>query len=351
MNIIVVNYRREDVPAEARQIRDSLVGQTGRTDVVMFDERPSLVSQLGIGDVLIAVIGPRWLELTRGHAARGERDDVRAQIATALRRGLAVIPVRVGYTAAVPAMPRAEDLPDDIRALAQYKSRTIAIESFENDAMALRTTIRPTTVVTAHERLPGNSNFKMLLMATAAIASTILFANFVAYLTSPTGRAAFTQPGAEVRPTTLLQGWTGEGRIRRAIEAALAKGRRPEEARRCQSALITATDGGSIVFTTASAELDLRSHQTLDALAEIIKDCPDFIIEVDGHTDSAGDPGANQRLSERRATAVRDYLVRAGVAGGSLSAAGYGETRPLAPNDTPANMARNRRIEFNIAAR
>lgn len=351
MTNIVVNYRREDVPAESRRIRDNLAGQVGQSSVAMSDDDAAIRRQLGVGDVLIAVIGPRWLELMRGHASRGERDDVRAEIAAALRRGLTVIPVRVGRADAMTAMPRAEELPDDIRALAQVPSRTIAVERFGTDAAALIQFVRPTPVTYARERLPGNSSLKMWLWAAGVMASTVVFANLMYYLTTPTGRTELAQSIGQGRPINILPAWSGEGRIRRAIEAALAKGRRPEEAQRCQSSLIMATDTGTIVFNTGSADLDQRSHQTLDRLAQIIKDCPDFIIEVEGHTDSAGEPGSNQRLSERRAYAVRDYLVRAGVPNSYLSAAGYGETRPIAPNDTPSNMARNRRIEFNISAR
>ncbi len=183
------------------------------------------------------------------------------------------------------------------------------------------------------------------------MAATVLFVNLLGYLTGTIRPPAVSAPDLSTRPFPGLASWTGEGRIRRAIEAALAKGRRPEEALRCQTSLINATDSGVIQFETASADLDQRSHQTLDALARIIKDCPDFVIEVEGHTDNMGEPANNQRLSERRAYSVRDYLVRAGVRTESLSAIGYGASRPIASNDTAAGMARNRRIEFNITAR
>ena len=71
-------------------------------------------------------------------------------------------------------------------------------------------------------------------------------------------------------------------------------------------------------------------------------------IEIEGHTDAEGTPERNARLADRRARAVADYLVKAGVEAGKLVAVGYGETRPVAPNDTPENRARNRRIEFTV---
>ena len=149
-----------------------------------------------------------------------------------------------------------------------------------------------------------------------------MFIHLLTNLIGSFGGSTVTQTVGQVRPTGSIGAWTGEGRIRRAIEAALAKGRGVEDARRCQTSLITATDTGNILFETGSADLDRRSHQTLDGLAEIIKGCPGFVIEVEGHTDSAGDLVANLRLSERRAVAVRDYLLRAGVLGTALDRGG-----------------------------
>ncbi len=351
MSKIVICHRREDALVEVLRIRGALAAHVAPTEVSMADAATGPMSELAPGDTLLALIGPSWLDLTKGHADRSEQDDARAVIASALRRGITVIPVRVGRPDAMPALLRSEDLPEDIRALAQLRSRIIALDRFDADTLALAHAIQPVSITGARERLPGNSMLKMGLWAAGVIGATILFVNLLGYLTGYTGRPGFTQPGGLARPISGFSAWTGEGRIRRAIEAALAKGRRPEEARRCQIALINATDSGTILFDTASSDLDQRSHLTLNALARIIRDCPDFVIEVEGHTDNMGEPANNQRLSERRAYAVRDYLVRAGVPGGSLSAIGYGATRPIASNDTPSNMSRNRRIEFNVTAR
>ena len=70
--------------------------------------------------------------------------------------------------------------------------------------------------------------------------------------------------------------------------------------------------------------------------------------EIAGHTDSLGDGGYNQSLSEERARVVRDYLVVRGVAAGRLTAAGYGESDPIADNDTEEGRERNRRVELRI---
>lgn len=105
---------------------------------------------------------------------------------------------------------------------------------------------------------------------------------------------------------------------------------------------------GRIRFETAKATIDRDSYGLLDRLVETSLRCPSASIEVSGHTDSDGEEAANMALSERRAQAVVDYLMRAGLPGERLKAVGYGETKPVAPNDTDEGKAQNRRIEFLV---
>jgi OmpA-OmpF porin, OOP family len=121
------------------------------------------------------------------------------------------------------------------------------------------------------------------------------------------------------------------------------------EADQCQTKLREALRNGIINFERAKANLTPDSAQTLDRIAQIVRQCPRVRIEIEGHTDAEGTPERNQRLSDRRANSVQQYLVRAGVDNGMLSSNGYGETRPIAPNDTAENRARNRRIEFTVS--
>lgn len=119
----------------------------------------------------------------------------------------------------------------------------------------------------------------------------------------------------------------------------------------CQDALSKVTREGTINFKRASFDLDPDSFTTLNRLAIAANDCPDLIVEIEGHTDSEGTPERNQRLSNRRADAVKDYLVKAGVSVSRLIAIGYGQSRNIAPNDTAEGRARNRRIEFVVKMR
>ncbi len=119
----------------------------------------------------------------------------------------------------------------------------------------------------------------------------------------------------------------------------------------CQTALQSTAREGMIRFERASATLTAESFATLNKLASVVKTCPDVTVEIEGHTDAEGTPERNQALSDRRASSIVDYLLRGGVDAKKLVAIGYGETRPLVPNDTAPNRAKNRRIEFVVKAK
>lgn len=105
-----------------------------------------------------------------------------------------------------------------------------------------------------------------------------------------------------------------------------------------------------IGFNPSSAEIAGDIEPTLAALAEALQDCGDFRIEAGGHTDSQGSEEFNQTLSQQRAEAVLAAMAGAGIATAQMTAAGYGETRPVESNDTEAGRDANRRIEFRLAA-
>lgn len=104
-----------------------------------------------------------------------------------------------------------------------------------------------------------------------------------------------------------------------------------------------------IHFESGKINLHPDSAQLLDPVATLLKEHPEILkVEVGGHTDNKGNDGANERLSHRRAEAVLKYLVKQGVNEARLEAMGYGETRPIVPNNTPEGREQNRRIEFKI---
>jgi outer membrane protein OmpA-like peptidoglycan-associated protein len=104
-----------------------------------------------------------------------------------------------------------------------------------------------------------------------------------------------------------------------------------------------------VQFASGKATILPASAATLDEAARVMIEHPEITkVEVEGHTDSTGGKAMNQKLSQKRAEAVRAGLVQRGVSAGRIEAKGYGETRPIAPNDTPLGREANRRVEISI---
>ncbi len=105
---------------------------------------------------------------------------------------------------------------------------------------------------------------------------------------------------------------------------------------------------GGITFLSGSARLDATSIRTINALAAIAVPCveADLELEVAGHTDASGDADQNQILSQDRAATVRDALIARGVPERAITSIGFGQTQPIADNETPEGRAENRRTEI-----
>ena len=122
------------------------------------------------------------------------------------------------------------------------------------------------------------------------------------------------------------------------------KGEMTEEA--CLGRFEILSKTGNIFFASGSTRLDNKSIPLLENLYDIVNRCPSFRLEIAGHTDSVGSDAQNQSISERRAASVVSWLNDKGIPRDRLMSVGYGESRPIVDNDTPANRAKNRRIEF-----
>jgi outer membrane protein OmpA-like peptidoglycan-associated protein len=104
----------------------------------------------------------------------------------------------------------------------------------------------------------------------------------------------------------------------------------------------------NIFFETGRFELEEKSKTELEKLVKLLKLNPMLRLEISGHTDDVGKDAENLALSRKRAQAVGDYLVAAGVSAQRIKTEGYGKTRPFMPNTSDENRRRNRRIEVRI---
>jgi OmpA-OmpF porin, OOP family len=103
-----------------------------------------------------------------------------------------------------------------------------------------------------------------------------------------------------------------------------------------------------IVFGFDSDRIASDERGALESAADTLRRNPELRVEIAGHTDSMGQPAYNQALSERRARAVLEFLVAAGIDRDRLTARGYGQAEPVADNATEEGRARNRRVELRV---
>jgi outer membrane protein OmpA-like peptidoglycan-associated protein len=108
------------------------------------------------------------------------------------------------------------------------------------------------------------------------------------------------------------------------------------------------TLSGGVLFATGQATVLPGAQSQLDKVAEALKTQTERSFVVEGHTDNQGTESANQTLSQKRADAVRDYLIVHGVAAGSITAVGKGQSQPVADNKTVEGKAMNRRVEIVV---
>jgi len=102
-----------------------------------------------------------------------------------------------------------------------------------------------------------------------------------------------------------------------------------------------------INFALGTAKLTDAAQKSLNGVAQILIGLPGMKLEIAGYTDNIGDSKRNQQLSQKRAQAVKDYLVKQGIPADQLSAKGFGEADPIADNTTPEGRAKNRRVELH----
>ncbi len=150
----------------------------------------------------------------------------------------------------------------------------------------------------------------------------------------------------EERDEARLAARTEEADKARRGEAALQQQIQDLQAEATERGIVLTL--GDVLFATGSAELRPGGDGNLDRLVDFLNEHAERRVLIEGHTDSVGNAQSNQRLSERRAEAVRSHLVRRGVSPERLSTSGAGQDRPVASNDTASGRQQNRRVEVII---
>lgn len=157
---------------------------------------------------------------------------------------------------------------------------------------------------------------------------------------------------ADIRYTGQTIGETNTDAMSTVIIDAEPPAEEPNEAsavETCRTRLTEAIASQAISFASSSRQLNDESSDGLQRLADAMLNCPQFNLEITGHTDSTGERARNLRLSENRAVSVAIALASLGVDAGHLEANGRGDAEPLFSNDTLEGRAGNRRIEFTIS--
>jgi outer membrane protein OmpA-like peptidoglycan-associated protein len=141
-------------------------------------------------------------------------------------------------------------------------------------------------------------------------------------------------------------------RVRKQAEAELNRLQEAlgqiAETRRTALGLVMNLGSDYLKFEFDKADLRPEDRELLSRIAGILLTSPDYSVSVNGHTDDIGTEEYNRKLSERRAQAVRDYLVKAGLPADILSVTGHGKARPLVPGTSDKARAKNRRVELGI---
>ena len=106
-----------------------------------------------------------------------------------------------------------------------------------------------------------------------------------------------------------------------------------------------------ITFLFASDEITQQGKLILDDVVNVLTEHPEFDVIIKGHTDSIGEDSINLELSQLRAQSVLNYLANTGIQASRLTATGFGESAPIADNDSKEGRALNRRIEFTVSRR
>ncbi len=281
----------------------------------------------------------------------------RSRLARTLPRGFKLLPS--SPVRAQPVEPRGAPPPGSSARLdVHWDGRHLTLEGTGGNPVLARTIAlrvraevggRPTITLDPSE--PAPAGWMEAALAAAAAVTGLGSGEAEVAPKSITVKGTALDPLAAARTHRALAAAAPPGyAVHSAVKVDLprAVARVPLAPARCAAVLNGILRATPLTFAKSEAVLTPESAPLLDRLAAVLEQC-EGQVEIGGHTDNRGRAAFNQRLSQARAEAVLDALVRRGVPLARLRARGYGESRPVASNDSEAGRVLNRRIEFGVA--
>jgi outer membrane protein OmpA-like peptidoglycan-associated protein len=350
---IFLSYRREDAAPHAGRLHDRLAAHFGRDRIFMDiddielgeDFAEVIRSRVSASEVLIALIGPAWLDSADSEGARrieSADDFVHLEIAYALQNGIRIIPALVGGA----RMPAAADLPEPLQPLVRRQAVELTNARFHSDVDRLiesiapssaRPLVRPTWIASGAAVLAITGLAGRMLFheseGPAAVTSAPSALIDAAGLPVPAEAPSTSAPQASVTSTATRP-------VARSAPQAIEIGRA------AASVNCNGTLDQRIYFEVDNPALAPSAPPLLDGIVEIMRACPNLKLAVAGHADSPEHDGL--ALSQARANAVVVYMVTQGVAQSRLSPEGYGNGRPILRNASEKNIGVNRRVDFRV---
>ncbi|MEM6939579.1 MAG: OmpA family protein [Pseudomonadota bacterium] len=219
----------------------------------------------------------------------------------------------------------------DLHGVTKSYEAEVAVTLLTNDLVSVSTTTPISVSVADFDLMEGLGKLESAANVTIIPSATVSFDFMFARNATTLDNGAPAPQETELAPTSVALEVEGD------FDREACKGR---------FEILSRT--GNIYFNSGSARLDPKSEPLLNSLANIVSRCPGMVIEVGGHTDSVGSNATNQRLSEARAASVTQYLASQNLSRDVLVSRGYGESEPIASNDSQDGRLKNRRIEFKV---
>jgi formylglycine-generating enzyme required for sulfatase activity len=348
---IFISYRREDSQHQADRLHAALSKRIPKRNIfidvdnipVGVDFVQHLEQQVGQCDVLLALIGPDWLEAKNPQTGKRRLDDpkdfVRIEIAAALKRGIPVAPVLLDGA----PFPSENQLPEDLKALTRRNGVEVRRLTFDADAERLVRGLELTHAATAAKPASarpapaaGSAGSASWIGPAVALGVLVLGGGAFAWFGNPGDWR-----GIEAAPSDPVLPAANESAGYNAASSVAKPG-----AGSTQAAGVCGDVNAIVYFDFDKAVLTTDASAVLEGAVRKTFDCVVDRVSIEAHEDLGGTTAYAQKLSARRANAVAAALQSSGIEPGKITTTGFGDTRPL---NTGIASPLNRRVEVTLA--